>query len=207
MITQQINCPTTSSAGRLFDLAAALLGLCDENSFEAEAAMLLESAAASGQVITNEKLFTITNYQTKQTSTVNQLDFTPLLLALPEMSAGDGAATFHEQLALGLSEWLVAITKNITKSINKTIVLKDCKKVVLSGGCFLNAHLTARVKKILTVQGFTVFTAKQISPNDSSLALGQAWVAIEQLTKHEPNSLLTSQSNKNTNQKGDAVCA
>lgn len=198
MITKQINCPTTSSAGRLFDLAAALLGLCDINSFEAEAAMLLESAAASGQVIQGENLFTITKNLNEKGNKINQLDFTPLLLALPAMNVCDGAATFHEQLALGLTKWLVIITK--------APELKDCKKVVLSGGCFLNALLTARVKKILSEQGFTVFTAKQISPNDSSLALGQAWVAIEQLTKHEQNISLTSQLN-NTNQKGGAVCA
>lgn len=205
MFTKQINCPTTSSAGRLFDLAAALLGLCDVNSFEAEAAMLLESAAASGQVITSEKLFTIIHTDTQthsengKTDAMNQLDFTPLLLALPHMNTCDGAATFHEQLALGLSEWLVTITNNTE--------FDDCKKVVLSGGCFLNAHLTASVKKMLTGQGFIVFTAKQISPNDSSLALGQAWVAIEQLTKHEQNNVLTNQSSNNTNQEGDVVCA
>lgn len=188
MITKQINCPTTSSAGRLFDLAAALLGLCDVNSFEAEAAMLLESAAASGQVITSEKLFSIIDNDT-QTDPINQLDFTPLLLALPQMNAEDGAATFHQQLALGLSDWLVTITKK-TKYY-------ECKNVVLSGGCFLNALLTVSVQKMLIGQGFKVFTAKKISPNDSSLALGQAWVALE----------LLDNSDQNTNQKEDVVCA
>jgi len=209
MITKQINCPTTSSAGRLFDLAAALLGLCEINSFEAEAAMLLESAAASGQVITTEKLFTITNNNDAKSNSINQLDFTPLLLGLPKMKSGDGAATFHYQLALGITEWLAFLARERAKRNSQN----ECNKVVLSGGCFLNAHLTASVKQMLSEQGFIVFTAKQVSPNDSSLALGQAWVAIEQLApnKKEPEESskqnIALKSNKRTNQKGDAVCA
>ena len=209
MITKEINCPTTSSAGRLFDLAAALLGLCDVNSFEAEAAMLLESAAASGQVVCTEKLFMISDHEGGEDDLVNQLDFTPLLLALPEMKPNDGAATFHYQLALGLTEWLVDLAKT---SLAKTNNQNECKKVVLSGGCFLNAQLTTSVKKMLSEQGFTVFTAKQVSPNDSSLALGQAWIAIEKLAPNEKepkeNSKLNKEFNqhKSTNQEGDAVC-
>ena len=205
MITKQINCPTTSSAGRLFDLAAALLGLCDINSFEAEAAMLLESAATKGQALMSEKLFTITSPQTQQTkksSMENQLDFTPLLLALPKMNASDGAATFHQQVALGISEWLVTLTENTTMS--------QCKNVVLSGGCFLNVHLTALLKQRLIAQGFNVFTAKNISPNDSSLALGQAWAAIEPwLNKEQSFSLMSKENNNNnnTNHQGDLICA
>jgi len=207
MITKQINCPTTSSVGRLFDLAAALLGLCDINSFEAEAAMLLESAAENGTVVNTDKLFTIANpianKKDGNSYSLNQLDFTELLLALPAMKPCDGAATFHYQLALGLIEWLDFLAKESEKVKGQS----ECNNVVLSGGCFLNAHLTTTVKKMLSERNFNVFTAKQVSPNDSSLALGQARIAIEQLAQNEKEPNAKIQQNIDINQKGDAVCA
>jgi len=199
MVTKQINCPTTSSAGRLFDLAAALLGLSNINSFEAEAAMLLESAAENGQVVNTEKLFTISDNNDPDIFSENQLDFTKLLLALPTMNPCDGAATFHHQLSLGLTEWLESLVNSNEQ--------RQCNNVVLSGGCFLNAHLTNTVKLMLSERSYKVFIAKQVSPNDSSLALGQAWIAIEQLEQKEKEQIENIKLIKKTNHKGDAVCA
>jgi len=181
MVSKKINCPTTSSAGRLFDLAGSLLGLSEENSFEAETAMLLESFADSGKAIDDEAFFTINN---------NQLNMTPLLVKLPFMNSHDGAATFHSQLAIGLTQLLTQASKQVTQ----------CKNVVLSGGCFLNQRLTVLIKQQLTDQGYKVFCAEQVSPNDSSLSLGQAWVAIEQ-------QALKGLDNNTKEPQGNAVCA
>ncbi|MDX2367292.1 MAG: carbamoyltransferase HypF [Colwellia sp.] len=127
MIARNINCPQTTSAGRLFDVAAALLGFTTTNSFEAEAAILLESASEQGNVNKTERLFKLLDD--------NTLDFSPLLIKLTTMSANDGAATFHYQLAFGLSEWL------------STLAIGNIDTVVLAGGCFLNQALTAAVTK------------------------------------------------------------
>jgi hydrogenase maturation protein HypF len=155
--------------------------LYQDNSFDAETAMLLESSADSGKAIDDEIYFSISD---------NQLNMTPLLVKLPFINSHDGAATFHSQLALGLTQLLIQTSKQIT----------HCKNVVLSGGCFLNQRLTILIKKQLTDQGYKVFCAEQVSPNDSSLSLGQAWVAIEQ-------QALKDFDNNTKEPQGDAVCA
>lgn len=158
MIKGNSHCLLTNSVGRLFDLAAALLGLTNHNSFEAEAAMLLESACNYGTVRIIEPLFNINDD--------NQLDFTALLLALVKMNSDDGAATFHYQLVYGLTAWLLKLTANNTKN------------VVLTGGCFLNQKLTSALRSSLMTHGFIVHFALNIPPNDSALALGQAWAVL-----------------------------
>lgn len=158
MLEKGVNCPQTSSAGRLFDGAAALLGLTHHNDFAAQAAMQLESAAATGEIQISAPLFRITEDR--------QLDFSDLLIAISAMPGNHGAATFHYQLALGLSAWLTLLSE------------EKITTVVLAGGCFLNQTLSSYLNKLLTASHFKVLSAKQVPPNDSSLALGQAWVAI-----------------------------
>mgnify|MGYP000155920624 CR=1 FL=1 len=156
MIARKVNCPATSSCGRLFDLAASLLGLSDNNSYEAESAMRLESAAMGVEHPDEEPLFHISNSR--------QLDFTSLLIRLPKMEASQGAALFHQQLVLALCCWLESVAE------------QESRNIVLSGGCFLNARLVNKLKAELEQKNFNVFIAKQLPPNDSSLALGQAWI-------------------------------
>ena len=197
MIEGKINCPLTSSAGRLFDAAASLLGICHHNSFEAEAAMKLESAAS----LFDRKE---TSFDRKEARTehicVNgqsetglyqldanlQLNFKPLLLKLSQaelapLPAEQGAALFHQILIEGLTDWCRA-------AVDKTGI----DKIVLSGGCFLNQRLSQGLKTALKKEGLQVFGANRLPPNDSGLAQGQAWVAIEQSLSESNNLLISS---------------
>ncbi len=164
MLDRGLNAPETSSAGRWFDAAAGLLGVRRRMAFEGQAAMLLEGlAAAHGPVAPDDAGFVLRGDGT--------LDLTPLLSRLADCSdAAHGAALFHATLVAGIAEWVAraAIASAITT-------------VALGGGCFLNAILTAGVRRALQARGLAVLEAEQAPPNDGGLALGQAWVARQAL--------------------------
>lgn len=95
-----LDVPTTTSAGRLFDAAAALLGVCLDQRYEAQAAAELEALVATPRVLAD-------GYRIER----GVLDFRPLLAALaaPGMSPRDGAELLHGTLAAGIADWIGTI--------------------------------------------------------------------------------------------------
>jgi hydrogenase maturation protein HypF len=160
MLQRDLNCPQTSSMGRLFDAAAGLLGISEIQRFEGQAAMLLEGLAAKhGQVAAMAGAYSI--------SDDGLLDFGPLLSALADCrNQAYGAALFHACLANGLTDWVlqVAYASNIDQ-------------VALGGGCFHNHILSQALMSTLSARGLHVLTAQQLPPNDGGISLGQAWIA------------------------------
>lgn len=168
MLARGINCPPTSSAGRLFDAAAALLGVCEENRHEAEAAMALEALAERyGDIVSMEDGFFIAEG--------DAVDYAPLLNHLAD--GGDparGAALFHATLAAGLGE----LTRRAAAS-------RGVRQVVLAGGCLLNAVLRRQLRAVLEVAAVDVYEAEALPPNDGGLSFGQANVALLQWPQHD----------------------
>ena len=165
MLEKNINCPRSSSMGRVFDAAAGLLGLCDQMQYEAQAAIFLEQAAtrhieqhgwpaalASGWRITAD----------------GQLDLLPLLAALDAATDVDQmAAVFHATLVAALADWVLqAAQRNALTT------------VAWGGGCFLNTLLSLRLRQNMEDQGLTILAPRRLSPGDASIAVGQAWIAI-----------------------------
>jgi hydrogenase maturation protein HypF len=156
--------PRTSSMGRLFDAVAALCALPDRVSFEGQAAMELEFVADA----TVREAYPLPLSDTMPASA----DWEPMIRAvLEDREQGVGveiiAARFHNALAaLALA------------------VARRCgdHQVALTGGCFQNALLTARVQERLSVDGFSVYIQQQVPPGDGGLALGQVLVAARRLT-------------------------
>lgn len=163
MLRRNVNCPATSSAGRLFDAAAGLLGLYPVTQFEAQAAMHLEQLALQhGAEPPWPEGFRIDHDSGKSV-----LDFLPLLERLrDESEAARGAAVFHATLIFAMTDWVVAAAQ--TRAAND---------VVLAGGCFLNRLLADGVSAALRQHGLGVYQAARVPPNDGGISLGQAWVA------------------------------
>jgi hydrogenase maturation protein HypF len=159
VLSRKINCPLTTSAGRLFDAIASLLELCQINQYEGQAAMVLETAASgiehgeiySFQLIEADPL--VIDWQTL----VEQL-----LIDIRHQAPGMIAKKFHNTL----SAIILAIAGRAAE-----------KTVVLSGGCFQNACLTETVVNQLKTAGFKVYCHEKIPPNDGGLALGQLYAA------------------------------
>ena len=152
----------TSSLGRAFDAAAGLLGIQTRNSYEAQAAMRLESLAERyGAVDPLRDGWRIGDD--------GSLDLRPLYRILADQDCidpGHGAALFHATLAMALADWV----ENAARSAGLTTV-------ACGGGCFLNQILAQRLTTQLEQRGLRVLAARQLPPNDGGLSLGQAWVA------------------------------
>lgn len=163
MLVQQLNSPLTSSAGRLFDAMAALVGLRQRVSFEGQAAMELEFAIEDAQ--TEEAyLFGI---EQAASSAPLVIDWEPVLRAVIDdvqcgVSVPHIAARFHNTLA----EIIVAVAQRLGQ-----------ERVVLSGGCFQNRYLTERAVRRLAAEGFRPYWHQRVPPNDGGIALGQAIAA------------------------------
>jgi hydrogenase maturation protein HypF len=101
------------------------------------------------------------------------LDFSPLLAVLADCTdAPYGAALFHATLAAGMAHWAGRAARDQGIDI-----------IALGGGCFLNSVLTQALEPALAAQELTVLKARRLAPGDSAIALGQAWVAINQLAQ------------------------
>lgn len=168
MLQRGLNCPATSSMGRLFDAAAGLLGVSEIQTFEAQAAIQLQQLAAGhGMSDPLPDGFHIDGD--------GVLDFSPLLAALADCPkekkrAGYGAALFHATLAAGLAEW-----------VRRAADEYDIGYIALGGGCFHNEILLQTISDRLAAQGLRVLTAQQMQPNDSAISLGQAWVVLQSI--------------------------
>ncbi len=155
MLTKGLNSPITSSAGRLFDAVAALIGLKQKVSFEGQAAMELEFAIEKN--VSDRYAFQV---QKAKTSILN---WEPMVLEIiddlnQKIEPGIISAKFHNTLV----EMIIAIAKQVGEA-----------KVVLTGGCFQNKYLCERAIDRLTAEGFQPYWHQKIPPNDGGIALGQ----------------------------------
>ncbi len=171
MLTRSINCPPSSGLGRLFDGAAALLGVCTFNHFEAMSGMMLESLSEGADPADHpEGLVTIAD-----APPLRELDHRPLARRLVAgVERGEPAARlarlFHESIALALAEAACLAAKE-----------SALDTVALSGGVFCNSLLASLVHDRLVHAGLKVLTHRLVPPNDGGIALGQAAVCAARL--------------------------
>ena len=196
MIERGLNTPMTSSVGRLFDAASALLGICTEPSYEGEGAILLEAAmetagadepgaaAAEGAagVVPDDDLaarerYAVTAEKNTATETSTAEDTSVILL--------DAEATFHallDDLEEGVPVSVIgrrfhdAMVSAIVMSAELVRALYGIATVALSGGVFMNRYLTEHVLADLAAAGFTAAINRDLPPNDGCISLGQAVV-------------------------------
>jgi hydrogenase maturation protein HypF len=153
--------------GRLFDAAAAVLGLRQQVRYEAEAALQLEYLADRAGEGTRRYAFALDD------GLPCQADAGPVLVdlardALAGMDAGTLAASFH-----------VAVVDLIVALAERARAAHGVTRVGLTGGVFQNAWLARRAEAALVQAGFETLVHRLVPPNDAGLALGQAWLAMQ----------------------------
>lgn len=155
-----INCPMTSSMGRLFDAVSCLLGVCERPTYDGEAAMRLEAMADASE--SGDLAFGIAE---------GQIDWRPLVADLLEAS-GKGipasilSARFHNTVA----EMVYCCGKRLAEKHGPL-------PWVFSGGVFQNRLLGERIRRVAGEEFELVFSTY---PNDSGLCIGQAIVGAKQ---------------------------
>ena len=161
LLSKNVRVFETTSAGRLFDAVAALLGFTREISFEGQAAMWLEQIANSASAGEPYE-FPVAR---------DELDFRPLLQsiiqdrlrgrAIPEI-----ARAFH----LGVADGLFRAARRLCET-------HSLDTVVLSGGVFQNQLLLESVKPLLEQASIQIWTNSAVPANDGGISLGQAALA------------------------------
>jgi hydrogenase maturation protein HypF len=163
--------PLSSGAGRLFDAVSAMLGVCDTNTFEGEAAMALESL--TDHSIDGEYPVVLT-----QKNGYTEVDFSETIKAIMDemhrkTSIQTIATRFHNTVASAI--------RNMVLHIHERTGIMD---VALSGGTFQNLYLLDRVDALLTAAGMCIHINSLMPPNDACISLGQAYLVRERI-KHD----------------------
>jgi hydrogenase maturation protein HypF len=168
MLQRGLNTPKTSSMGRLFDAIASLLGLCQNITFEGQAAMQLEFAIDG---CTTDATYPYLVEQ--QANQPLQFDYAPMVMAILQdlqdlVSPAIISATFHNTLVAGL----VDIAKRLRNQY------PELSQIVLTGGCFQNRYLLERSIEQLQKYDFLVGYHHQLPSNDGGIAVGQIMAAL-----------------------------
>jgi hydrogenase maturation protein HypF len=172
MLRQGLNSPWTSSAGRLFDAVASLIGVRQISRYEGQAAMELEWMAAQS---TESGAYEFEIIGPASDSTPAELDWAPLVCGLLADVARNTkveamARKFHNTLA----EMIARVAGDHAEL-----------PVALSGGCFQNRLLTELTVTRLETDGIKVYWHQRVPPNDGGIALGQVIAAARQLRLKE----------------------
>lgn len=157
----------TSSAGRLFDALASILGLLQVSNFEGQAAGLLEYAADG--VDTDECYpFQVISNTIDAGNTKYSVDYRPMVKAI-----------VNEQLSGMPTAYIAAKThQTLVHMIAEVAQKVRIHQITLTGGCFQNKRLLEKSLETLHSAGFEVFWQRTLPPNDGSIAVGQIFGAI-----------------------------
>jgi hydrogenase maturation protein HypF len=165
---RKVNAPLTSSAGRLFDAVAAIVGVRDEITYEGQAAIELEQLADPGGIHAYRVAIDSAPAEAGEPFLVRGAD----LVAAVADDLGQGvpreliAARFHNGVARLIVDGCALLREQ-----------HGLTTVALSGGVFQNLLLLGRTVTLLEAQGFTVLTHSRVPCNDGGISLGQAVVA------------------------------
>ncbi|WP_330998182.1 carbamoyltransferase HypF [Pectinatus frisingensis] len=168
---QQFNSPLSSSAGRLFDTAAALLGIRGKINYEGQAAIELEQLAADSNGIVFPYDISLHHQY--------EIDFLPVFdaMLLSNMTLPQKAMSFHMTMA----DAVIQMAEKIKEETG-------INKVVLSGGVFQNITLSSLVIKSLQKR-FTVYINRKVPTNDGGLSFGQAAVACAVINENRTKEM------------------
>lgn len=181
MIERGINSPRTSSMGRLFDAAAAILGICGQATYEGEPAIELEAAAwraLDGKIAR----FPDDNvgYSTSGPSWLDGPDVLDQKALFEALLEGIEARAPADRLAL---DFHVAVARSSARIATEICAREGIDTVALSGGVFMNRLLLQLLTRELKSAGLTVFVPHTVPVNDGCIAYGQAAVASARLAQ------------------------
>ena len=174
LLRKNLNCPLTSSCGRLFDAVSAMLGLCLKTTYEGQAAIMLEQAQDLGIPLAQAAVYPCPLLKTNGAGRLGGFDnpreldiYTMFRALLADLSQGTPTAViarrFHASLITGLADMAARFAKREGLSV-----------VALSGGVMQNLTFAVELPRAIAERGLTPLTHKVLPPNDACVSLGQA---------------------------------
>ena len=163
-----LNCPSTSSAGRLFDAVSAIVGVCSKISYEAQAAIELEMAAEGARRSRTTKPYP---FEIAEQNGLRVVRLSKLIASIVDDVRGGVPSS---RISLKFHRTVAQIVREMCLSMSKDTGIKA---VALSGGVFQNRLLMRLVVEALETEGFKVLTHRDVPCNDGCISLGQAVVA------------------------------
>lgn len=177
MLAKDINSPLTSSAGRLFDAVASLIGLRQKINFEGQAAMEMEFLAASNTTEESYECQISKGKLRKDQKPLMEVDWTPMIEEiLADLQSGIAQGIISTKFHNALTDSIVRVAMIIGK-----------QRIVLSGGCFQNTYLTERTIVRLEQEGFRPYWHQRVPPNDGGISLGQIYALVRLKSKDISN--------------------
>jgi hydrogenase maturation protein HypF len=168
MIEKGLNCPACTSLGRVFDAAAAILGLVGEATWEGEGPIRMEGAALAESAETGQGLSEQEALELLPFGEEFSIDPRPLLARLlaqrGRRPVGELALLFHQAVALAGLEG--------ARRMRQRTGVRD---LALSGGVFQNLLLRELLVPLLQREGFRVFLNQKAPPGDGGISVGQVW--------------------------------
>ncbi len=171
-VDKSLNTPLTSSCGRLFDAVSALIGVCGDINYSAQAAIELEMAAYG---VEDAKSYRFALAEE------NGIIVIRIKSLLEDIIAELKNGTLKEVISARFHNTISQITLKLCQNIAKESGLNT---VALSGGCFQNRRLLKGLSALLKEKGFKVITHRFVPPNDGCISLGQAVIAGSKLKEN-----------------------
>ncbi|AJA46816.1 carbamoyltransferase HypF [Clostridium pasteurianum DSM 525 = ATCC 6013] len=168
MMEADINCPETSSMGRFFDAAASLIGLRNSVTYEGQAAIELEAAAA-------EESLDFYHYDIVQENGYIVDTKKIIMEIIKDKLSGEQKGIISDKF----HNTIIKFSKDICRLIREDTGIDE---VALSGGVFQNSYLLKNLRDELENENFVVYTNKLIPANDGGVSLGQIVIANEVLS-------------------------
>jgi len=173
MIEKKINSPLTSSMGRFFDGVSSLLGICDVNTYEGQAAMELESVAQDLCGSLGNLLAQNYRYEIREEKSTFIVEPGWIVKGIVEdLQKGVPRSVIASKFHNSIADMIMAVSLKIKEETG-------IGKVALSGGVFQNRLLLGLSLRKLTERGFICYYQKKVPPNDEGISLGQAIIANE----------------------------
>jgi len=172
MIAQQINCPPTSSLGRLFDAVAALIGLRNTVLYEGQAAIELEMLARQQAGCIYQEPSDLYPFKLRKKDEMPAiLDVAPMFRAIVhDIQQGVSTVRIAHRFHHSISELLATTCFNAREQTGLHVV-------ALSGGVFQNQLLLEQLVQRLEDMAFQVFINRRVPPNDGGISFGQIAIA------------------------------
>jgi hydrogenase maturation protein HypF len=167
-LENRINCPMTSSMGRLFDAVSALLGVRETITYEAQAAIELEAIANRDE--TSYYPWGINNDQINVNATLHAI--------LDDLSKNIPVSTISARFHNTLAQLSLQIALKIKE-------IHGINQVVLSGGVWQNLTLLRKTLTLFAENQIQSIIHHQMPPNDGCVAFGQAMIAAYWYQNHK----------------------